>query len=337
MEVSNPFFTKLGTSYRSAVSLYWIFDIDLLKHLIYGEKDISHIYALTDSKNELVKSLLDNAVLLNIIDFNEENQTYSMQESLSSYLSTEYQHVKQELKLHRNQLVKWLSISLDGAEDPLIQRPEREMFTTGEDLQSYLRMVKSANQAHAEALVDFIERKQWFSSKDKSLDIGGGHALYSMLLNQRYPDSHVNVLDLDATVACSKALNVDDQRAKNVNFICGDALKLDNVDHDYSVVFINDLLHSFNFDNKALIVRNALRATGASGILLLSKLRHNITSNKTNNALLSLKLHINSGEGYLESDDEVVEIVKAAGGEIIETVLLTENKVTYAIKKGDVK
>ena len=75
------------------------------------------------------------------------------------------------------------------------------------------------------------------------------------------------------------------------------------------------MLQQFPFEEKAQIVVRALRALPPGGVLLISELTLESDGVKPeSSALFSVKALLNTPESYLETDNELAELVRRLGG-----------------------
>ncbi|TMP43862.1 hypothetical protein CWB96_11935 [Pseudoalteromonas citrea] len=322
-----------AVAYRDSMALFWVFELDLIKHL--GASNLT-AQALSDaSKAHLSKvhALLAFMVEVSLVAHNLEDNTFSLKAENSDYLLENYAELKDEACYFREQLEQWVNLSfpVSGTDADDSELPESKMFNEGNGLVEYLRMVKNANKAHAEFLADNF--KDIFPSDmfNKVLDLGGGHGAYSQLIKAAFPTAEVQLVDLPNTVAASQEINKGNAAMDQVLMKVGDAFDTSTYDNNYDLILMNDLLHSFSHENKQLLVRNCVESLNNGGYLAISKVKHAFTE-KENNFNLSIKLNVNTGTGYLESDHELENILKAQNLALYK-VISHGHKVTYIVRK----
>lgn len=234
------------------------------------------------------------------------------------------QNARSAVVNYRDELKDWLRLA------ERLRRPETEFresrtFATDE-IGPYLDMVKLSNSARAPLHVDVMCDKA--GPVSRVLDVGGGHGLYTELLLRRYPGAEATILDLPAAIGYLRERFPEDLHAR-LTLQEGDARET-VVAGAFDLVMINDVLHSFAHAEKRRIVDNAIQALKPGGRLVCCKyyLDAHDPHSAMNNHGFSLKMVLNSANGYLESNQEVEEIMRGHGLVDVETVLVRHDAPT---------
>ncbi len=182
---------------------------------------------------------------------------------------------------------------------------EDDLFGKGEGLADYLVRVKIANEPHAVALMEKLDPIVKEKGLGQLLDVGGGHALYSETMLRRHPNMNAAVCDLPLTVQISKEMNRDSPVGDRLRFIEGDARALPELPFTPDLVFVNDLLHSFDFEEKRKVAKSVVAKLAPGGVLAVTKVRYSPVKGDVASAFFSMRLNLHSeGRGYLETDEE---------------------------------
>ena len=93
----------------------------------------------------------------------------------------------------------------------------------------------------------------------KLLDIGGGHAEYSIKMSRKYPNIKADVFDMKGS-AIHGMRNVEKAGlSKLINFIIGDFIK-DTIKNKYDIVFLFNIIHGYHgFENNNLSLMRKIR------------------------------------------------------------------------------
>lgn len=215
-----------------------------------------------------------------------------------------------------DELKEWMRLS-DKISKGDSEYRENRTFST-EEIEPYLDMVKLSNSGHAPLYLKAIADK--VGTFQSVLDVGGGHGLYSELLLRERPDAVATIMDLPPAIAYLKKRFPADL-ADRLTLLEGDARKV-VADGAYDVVMINDMLHSYSYEEKERIIGNAVGSLKPGGWLVCGKYyldAEDVTS-PLNNHFFSLKMLLNTEAGYLESNQEVEALMRRHGLASVETV-----------------
>ncbi|MEP6017031.1 MAG: class I SAM-dependent methyltransferase [Paracoccaceae bacterium] len=209
----------------------------------------------------------------------------------------------------RSEVSEWANLA-QTLRSPGDRFKEDQIFTTDEVF-PYLDMVRDSNLARVDVVADAILSAG--PTPTNILDIGGGHGLYSERLLERCPDATATLQDLPAALSYADQ-HIGAQSRLRLRLVEGDARKHQEP-ADYSIVMVNDLLHSFGHAEKVEILRRATAALKPGGVLFVGKFNmdDDTPSSEQSNHMFSLKMALNSRDGYLESNTEVVNILTELG------------------------
>lgn len=305
IEIKNGL-VSLVDDFLTSMVVFAAFDIDLFAPLINNKMTAQEVAAKLHLNHTTVKVMMECLAAFEILE--QESDIFHLSEGYNQLFSQEYQEIKQTVCGSFGAARQWIEIANIARGIPLPVQVEKHMFSTGDGLEEYLVSVRYFNRQHtvevAEFLTNIIESRKYITL----MDLGGGHALYSLELAEKNPDLEITLVDLDKTVNISRELNKNDFRASRIRFISGDATNLSPNIGQFDVIMINDLLHSFNHDYKTRILKNCLEHLNNNGIIIISKFRYSSKEGYSVNALFSMKLHLNTGDGYLETDEELEKI-----------------------------
>ncbi len=211
---------------------------------------------------------------------------------------------------------------------------ENEMFSSGVNLKSYLLSVMETNRDHASALAKEIVEEMKINDYCNIADIAGGHGLYLFSVMSLYSEIKPTLMDLDKTLTIFNQINKNNPELNKVKQKVIDLRQPINSDEKYDFVMLNDLLHSFNYEDKKQVIRRIKDLLCPKGTLMISKFDHQSRAMKVDMTLFSMHLMVNSSSGYLEKNEELESILSECEMEIYKTVKLG-NKISYFTKMKD--
>lgn len=168
--------------------------------------------------------------------------------------------------------------------------------------------LRAMNRAFAAQIAERLCRG---TAPARVLDLGGGDGDMAAALLARHPGLRVDILDLASGFAPSAALAR--RVGARLGRITGDA-RTTRLPARYDLVIVNELLELFGADDKQAILAGAVAALAPGGRVAVVKFTLDRTRTRPpSGALFSLRMRLKTGQGYLESDDEVEEFLRALG------------------------
>jgi SAM-dependent methyltransferase len=315
METNQGKVESIATAYRKSCVLFASIELGIWQYFENQNDPVSveDVAVAVDLSTRAVRILVNCLCEMGILDIHGDGRIASpLIRSLAA------QDAQSGIMNYLDELTEWMRLSekiKKGDSEPR----ENRTFST-EEIEPYLDMVKLSNSSHAPIYLKVIAEK--VGTVDSVLDIGGGHGLYSELLLKEYPHAVATIMDLPAAIAYLAKrfpMNIVDR----LTLLEGDARET-VAGRDYDLVMINDMLHSYSHREKERIIANAVEALRPGGWLVCGKyyLDAEDIRSALNNHFFSLKMLLNTEGGYLESNQEVEDLMRRHGLGRIETVYI---------------
>jgi ubiquinone/menaquinone biosynthesis C-methylase UbiE len=170
-------------------------------------------------------------------------------------------------------------------------------------------------RALARLTVDEVVRRVKLPSGGTAmLDIGGGHGAYSVGFCRAHPELRATVLDLAAAVAAAAPILAEEKMGRRVVHRVGDALTDDFGDQAWDLIFIAQLVHHFDANTNAALIRHAAAALKPTGRLAILDVLRPASPNARGQtgALLDLYFAVTSNSGTW-SEGEIAGWFRAGG------------------------
>ncbi|WP_282078865.1 class I SAM-dependent methyltransferase [Epibacterium ulvae] len=298
---------EIATSYRQSCLLFGALELGIFDRLVSSETpssiaELSDFLGLQDYKT---RTLVNCLLQMNLLELTSDGKVAAA----AVWSEVKDQNAIAGLINYRDEFEEWIKLAdlfRNG------QKVSREYGTFNSDhIDSYLDMVKMSNYVRTEALASLLIDQ--LGTINSILDVGGGHGLYSQRLLERNDTAYASLFDLPPAIAYARR-TLPDAIMQHVSLIEGDARELE-IEPRFELTMINDLLHSFGHADKRKIVENAVRATQSGGWICIGKYQMSDSSPGApgNNNIFSAKMILNSKEGYLESNEEVLELLAECG------------------------
>jgi SAM-dependent methyltransferase len=204
---------------------------------------------------------------------------------------------------------------MDDLEDSIVQgRSPRNLYEWLEDEPEVSRDFQEAMISLANfVLREVIGKLKLPGSARRLLDVGGGHAMYSVALCQKYPQLSAVVFDSPQALATGRA-NIDRAGlADRVTVQTGNFFR-DELGSGYDVALLFNILHGCSPDQNIDLFRKAARALNPGGqLIVLEQLagKAPLPIGNAINALLGLS-YFHLLQGNLYAYDEVAQWFREA-------------------------
>ncbi len=219
-------------------------------------------------------------------------------------------------------LFKILWDELDAVEQRLKDPSERE-FHADRDEEFWHDYQKGLAQFAGMGSAEIVRRVRFDHQPQRLLDVGGGHAIYTIRFCDRYPGLSAEVIDLPGAVEIGRANVAEAGLEDRISFRAEDLLSSEWGD-GFDVVLVFNVIHVFTPEQVAEIFGKAHAALSPGGTLVVFDSAHeggsgNIDATGGANELLFWV--INDTRAYPESD--VAGWMRAAGFTDVRTRHLT--------------
>lgn len=296
--MKTPLLEKIATDYRKSCILFGAMELGIFEHLISEDQPISSdmLAKKFGVKEPRLRALVNCLVQYGVLQSHGNN--VALDDSLKQSIGREEIDA---LENYRNEVKEWLQLANMLKNKPTRSR-EDSVFSTV-SISSYLDMVKASNRERITKTAPLIcEYAKDFTSL---IDVGGGHGAFSAEVLRHRLDTHATIYDLPVAIDYAKQ-SVPAELKERVTFISGDAREME-IESQYDVALVNDLLHSFGAEDKRGILRRAIQALKAGGKIFVGKffMDEEDPKNPSNNHTFSMKMILNTHGGYLESIQEV--------------------------------
>jgi SAM-dependent methyltransferase len=146
------------------------------------------------------------------------------------------------------------------------------------------------------------------------LDIGGGHGAYSVAFCRRHPRLKATIVDLPAAVEAAAPILAREKMGDRITHRVGDAASDDFGTKSSDLVFISHLIHHFDQEANASLVRRAAAALRPGGTLAILDVMRPSSNGRSNGsgAILDLYFGLTSSAGTYAAE-EIDAWVRDAG------------------------
>ena len=314
----------LATAYRQSALLFAAIELGVFAH-VNGEGATAEQLASALALDAVPAGLLLNGLTaLGILE--REDGRYRLVSDFG-VLAPGEGYFGDQLMLHKVQNESWLQLA-----DILRGRHQGPSFESqllqSDRVPSYLDSIEKANRLHADQLIARL--LPWIERADRILDIGGGHGYYARKILAETANASVTIMDLDRAIDYARQRLADLLPTQRLELIVGDALTHTTRD-GFDMVMVNDVLHYFDGARQQEILTRAAGALREDGMLVISKFRLSADGTEpTQASLFSLKMYVNTLSGYLATDQETADQLRALDLRAVRVLDLGTGKTVVA-------
>jgi 2-polyprenyl-3-methyl-5-hydroxy-6-metoxy-1,4-benzoquinol methylase len=318
---ANRFF-ELATVYRMSALFFAALELDVFSHIPAEGASTATIAKALDVDEGRLGVLLNPLVGMGILMLRQDGR-YALPPAYGPLLKQGPDYRGDQFLRHKEAADDWLRLSTIVRGEDTGSAYYGDMLQ-GESVRPYLESIRRTNQPHADAMMDRI--KDVIPRLRRALDIGGGHGYYAERLLDLNPALTVTVLDVEQSIAYCRDRQQSNPNRDRLELLVGDA-RTQEIECEYDLVMMNDLLHYFPMPEKANVIRRGARALRPDGILSVAKLRLDATGTRpASSALLSLMVLVNTHTGRLETDAEAEHMMRDAGLSDVHTLHLNDER-----------
>ncbi len=296
--MKTPLLESIATDYRRSCILFGAMELGLFERLMAADQPVS-IETLSDAFGVKAPRL---CALINCLAQFGVLQTDGPAVSLDAELKASIGDEEiRALENYCDEVSEWLKLArmLKAKQE---HSREDTVFST-ESIFAYLDMVKASNRERVIRTAPII--CDYANGITTLLDVGGGHGAFSAEVLRLKLDAQATVYDLPVAIEYAKQ-SIPTDLLDRITLVPGDAREME-IEGEFDAVLINDVLHSYGTQEKMNILRRAVNAITPGGSIFVGKffMDENDPKNPSNNHIFSMKMILNTHDGYLESIQEV--------------------------------
>ncbi len=208
---------------------------------------------------------------------------------------------------HRHLMESWLHLDQSVQSGKPIR--DRTSFSNEEWRESFLMGMFNLAMGLAPKLVPLID----LSSSGRLLDLGGGPGTYAIHFCLNNPGLKATVYDLPTTRPFAEETIKQFKLADRIQFAAGNYLN-DPIEGRYDAAWLSHILHGEGPDACRTIIQKVVRALEPGGSIIVHDfILNNSMDGPLFPALFSLNMLLGTDSGQSYSEDQIIELLAAAG------------------------
>ena len=237
-----------------------------------------------------------------------ENDRYYIAGKFQQQFSQENYPLLKEWLLHQWRLMqRWIRLEEVLKSGKHIREADREKQQLNH--QNFILAMAQRERANADALLKAISLKNF----THLLDLGGGPALFAIVLAEAYPNLRATIYDVPETEPiASKFMNASPARER-LQFRAGDFIN-DDLGEGYDAALLSSILHIYSPAENRHLLQKVYHALLPGGIIIIRDFilnRHK--TGPVNAALFAVNMLVNTERGNAYSTAEIKSWLKQAG------------------------
>lgn len=312
----------IATSFRAAALVQAAVELDLFTRIPQGKTSIQSLATELEVDPLALKLIMQGLQAIGFLD--KDSHGYSLARVLDPLYALSVLHPGGEVTANQTENKVWLNMASILSKQQAAPNIYRLDLLQG-NITKY-HGIRSMNAALGCRVLRQIESE--ISKAKCILDIGGGDGILSDLILSTYPQVRVDVLELPEGAAPCQWLQ-QQKPESDLRLVLADARTFETADQ-YDVIIINELLELFPIGDKIAIVRQAVRALSPNGCLLITKFDLDASGlSPCSSAIFSVRMRMKSQASYLETNQQVMDLLTANGLAWVETHCIDGIKTTF--------
>ncbi len=294
--------------YRQAQVLIAAEQLDIFRLLAGGPLSVDDLAQRIEADPAALRRLLDAAAALDLLQ--KEGNRYANSAMSEACLAREGRFylgnlVRREAPFYR----RWdrlLQSVRSGRQAPANEGDEESLAGVRAFELGLLDLARVAAPAIAEALPVPHDRPV------RLLDVGGGHAAYSIALARRYPQLHATVFELPHAAAVAREIIAAEEMGQRVGVQTGD-FQQEGLGSDYDLILLFGILGGESAEGQRALLRKCYQALVPGGALVIRGYAAGDPARSLKDALFSLHLLLFTEAGDSPTFDQLKEALQQCG------------------------
>jgi len=294
--------------YQKSRTLFTASELDIFTVIGTDSKSSDEISVLLNTEKEATRRLLDALVALNLLE----------------KFDNKYSNSKISLRFLVQRKPEYISIMKLGS---IAWNSWSELtYTIKNGKPKHRKSISELKDKEIEAFIDAVHWRSSLLARDivsqidlsnvkKVMDLGGGVGDYAIEFVNQKPDIEADIFTYENCAPFAKEfLNYVKNRevASKISIKVGDILK-DDIGSGYDLIFLSFVMQNFNIWDNINLAKKVNDALNPNGKIVIQDLL--IDDNRTSpefNALYSLELLVQNGEGNTYTNSDIWLILKEA-------------------------
>ncbi|GFO53944.1 SAM-dependent methyltransferase [Geomonas sp. Red276] len=260
--------------------------------------------------------LLDALAALGLLD--KKDHLYSATAFTAKYLSKRSPDYMGHIIMHHHHLVAGWG-QLDQAVksgNPVRQRSSHE--NEMESRESFLMGMFNLAMQIAPRIVPQID----LSGRRRLLDLGGGPGTYAIHFCLQNPELTAVICDLPTTREFAEKTVAKFNLSERIRFEAGD-FEVQELPQGFDTAWLSHILHGVGPETCVEILKKTMRALDPGGMIMVQEfILDNDKDSPLFPALFSLNMLVGTPEGQSYSEEELLDMLKAAGAKDVRRIPL---------------
>lgn len=324
--------TKLmgtATAFRRSCLLFAAVELGVFSAMVEDGASVEEIAVAIGGDTLSTRTLLNGLVAVELLHL--EDDRYTVEKSVRPLLLDGPITMLPDIMRVARENEVWLHMGaiLKGRSKPPIEYAREFLDSRIATFPALMWFNHLCAKAVLEAVAPRVQRAC------RVLDLGGGDGTFAEMVMTMNPTAMVTVLELEGGAERCIALAASDLAAGRLQIIYGDARHF-QVTEAYHLIIINELLELFCADDKERILHCAAQALSTGGAIVLVKFSLEPSgTGPPSSAIFSMRMRLKA-ESYLESDEEVLKMLRHLGFTNVEVKNLGGLKAVIVATSGSV-
>ena len=296
----------LGMSFRPAVILLAANRIGLFHALQNRTLSAEHIAAELGADLRATRILLHALAALHLLEKSEAG--FRIPTALQPYLMEgRPEYLGDMLRHDFNLLKRWIELPNIVKSGRPAERTEAR--GSGEEHRDFILAMANLGWRNAEAFARAVD----MSGVTHLLDLGGGPAVFAIVLCRHYPDLRVTVFDTPETIVIARDHIRRHGLDSRIGTQAGDFMT-DDIQGRYDAVLLSSIVHIYGPEQNQQLLRNVANVLLPGGrVFIRDFILDETRTSPPGAALFAVNMLVNTKQGNCYTEKEIRDWLQGAG------------------------
>jgi hypothetical protein len=299
----------LASAFYDSALLFGASDAGLFATLAQlGQADAAAVAAAAGLDTRAATLMLDGCVALGLVE--KHGSEYRNAADAAVFLVPgSPADLSSAIRYARDVYPAWRDVNTFARTGRPVERPELHLGENADRTRTFVLSMHSKAKGTARGILPFLD----LHGCKQLLDVGGGPGTFSVLLSQQYPALQCTVLDLPAVTSIADELIEQQGAGGRVSSLAGSYHSTPFPSGNDAVLFFGMMHQESAEANRALLAKAFESMNSGAVVYVMDMMTDSTHTAPKFSALFALNMALTAQSGWVFSDQELEEWIRAAG------------------------
>lgn len=300
------FLRQLGLGFRPSVLLLTAHQAGILEALAEGPATPEAVAERLQADGRAVSVVLHALAAIDVLE--KDEQRFRIRSALRPYLTPGRPEYLGDMLRHDFHLLKrWMQLpEVIKTGQPVRHQSEAR---NPQEKRDFILAMANLGWQSAREVAEAVD----LSGVSDLLDLGGGPAVFAVVLCRHFPHLRVTLFDTEETLAVARQVIEQNGMQQRIAMVAGNFLQ-DPIPGEYDAVLMSSIVHIYGEEENRHLVEVAVRRLRPGGLMLIRDfLLSEDRTRPVDAALFAVNMLVNTHRGGCYTAGEIRSWLEAAG------------------------